>query len=220
MPGQRIVPLPETAPLATNTLATFGFQPFGISAGRTPNFALRRRIIAYNYTTALFRGDPVCTTSGDGSLVIAPDQTTPLAGIFWGCEYTTNSPLTALPVKSKYWPGVALSSSSLVVTAFIIDDPEILFLSAAFGTLAGGITGASVSNNIRWHTGTGSTATGLSGFTLDDGNITTTSTLPFKIVDLYSTYATPGVNGSAANQYNWAVCKMNNTERAAGTTGV
>lgn len=203
-----------------NTQQTFGFQPFGSSAGIDPNFGFRRRVIAYNYTTALFRGDPVCTTSGDGSIVIAPDQTTPLAGIFWGCEYTTNSPLTALPVKSSYWPGVALSSSSLVVTAWVIDDPNMLFKAATFGTLAGGITAASISNNIRFHTGTGSTATGLSAYTLDDGNITTTSTLPFKIVDLYSTYAPPGANGSAASQYNWAICKMNNTERAAGTTGV
>jgi hypothetical protein len=212
-------PAPEAATLA-NTAALFGFQPYGISEGRAPTFGLRRRTIAQNYTTALFRGDPVCTSVTDGSMVIAPDQTTPLAGIFWGCEYTTASPLTSLPVKSRYWPGVSLANTALVVTAFIIDDPEELFLAATFGTLPGGVTSAAIGNNIRYHTGTGSTATGISGYTLDDGNITTTNTLPFKIVDLYATRAVPNVNGAQAGTLNWAICKMNNTERAAGTTGV
>jgi hypothetical protein len=40
-------------------------------------------------------------------------------------------------------------------------------------------------------------------------------------MDLYSTVAPPGVNGSDnTTVYNWAIVKMNNTDRAAGTTGV
>lgn len=206
--------------MATNTQQTFGFQPFGTSAGQgSPNFALRRATIAYNYATALYKGDPVSFNSS-GTIVIAPNANNQIDGIFWGCEYTNNSPLTALPVKSPYWPGVALTNSALVVTCWIIDDPQALFKVASFGTLTGGITQASVDTNVEFKTGTGNTATGLSAYTVDDGNLATTSTYPFKIVDLYSTYAPPGANGSAANQYNWVIVRMNNTGRAAGTTGV
>lgn len=203
-----------------NTQFQFGFQPFGIDAGVTPNFGLRRVTIAYNYATALFRGDPV-SINASGTLVISPSTSGQVGGIFWGCEYTTNSPLTALPVKSKYWPGVALGSSSLVVTAFIIDDPDILFLAAELGGTAP-ITQADVGSNIRFAAGAGgNTATGISSYVIDDANLATTATLPFKIMDLYSTTAPPGVNGTDnTTVYNWAVVKMNNTERAAGTAGI
>lgn len=203
-----------------NTQFQFGFQPYGIATGKAPNFALRRRTIAYNYGTALFRGDPVASNNA-GNIVAVSSQTAPLAGIFWGCEYTTNAPLTALPVKSRYWPGVALSSSSLVVTAYIIDDPDELFLAASLGSTAA-ISQANIMNNVQWAAGSGgNTATGTSSYVIDDGNITTTATLPFKIMDLYSTYAVPGVNGADNTTiYNWAVVKMNNVDRAAGTVGI
>lgn len=77
-------------------------------------------------------------------------------------------------------------------------------------------------NNVQWNAGSGgNTTTGLSSYVIDDGHITTTSTLPFKIMDLYSTVAPPGVNGADnTTVYNWAIVKMNNTDRAAGTTGI
>ena len=56
---------------------------------------------------------------------------------------------------------------------------------------------------------------------IDDGNITDTATLPFKIMDLYSTTAPPGQNGTDnTTVYNWAVVKMNYTTRAGGSTGI
>ena len=203
-----------------NTQVQFGFQPYGIESGIAPNFGLRRRQIAYNYGTALFRGDPVVSLN-TGYIAAVSSQSAPLAGIFWGCEYTTNSPLTALPVKSRYWPGVALSSSSIVVTAWIIDDPNEQFLVASLGSTAA-ISTANIMNNVQWNAGAGgNTATGISSYVIDDGNITTTSTLPFKIIDLYSNFAPPGQNGADnTTVYNWAIVKMNNTDRAAGTTGV
>lgn len=203
-----------------NTQQQFGFRPYGSVAGKVPNFGFRRRTIAFNYATALFRGDPVASNNA-GNIIAVSSQSAPVAGIFWGCEYTTNSPLTALPVKSKYWPGVALSSSALVVTAFVIDDPDMLYLIAELGSTAA-LTAANIGNNAQWAAGSGgNTATGLSSYVLDDGNITTTVTLPIKIMDLYSTYGVPGTNGTDNTTiYNWAVVKLNNTDRAAGTVGI
>jgi hypothetical protein len=205
-----------------NVQFQFGFQPFGSVAGVQPNFGFRRRTIAYNYTTALFRGDPV-TSHTDGTIIaINSGQTLPVAGIFWGCEYTTNSPLTALPIKSKYWPGVSLgaSMSSATVTCFIIDDPDVLFLVASLGSTAA-ISTSNIMSNVQWNAGAGgNTATGISSYVIDDGNITDTATLPFKIMDLYSTFAPPGQNGADdTSKYNWAVVKMNYSDRAAGTYG-
>lgn len=203
-----------------NTQFQFGFQPYGSAPGVTPNYGFRRVQIAYNYATALFRGDPVAYNNA-GNIVIASSQSAPMLGIFWGCEYVTNIPLTALPVKSKYWPGVALTNANTIVTAFVIDDPDIQFLAAELGSTAA-ITQANVGNNIQWAAGAGgNTATGISSFVIDDGNISTTSTIPFKIVDLYSTTSPPGVNGSDNTTiYNWAVVRMNNSVRVPGSTGI
>lgn len=203
-----------------NTQVQFGFQPYGSVAGVTPNFGLRRRTIAYNYATSLFRGDPVASDA-NGNVIAVSSQSAPVAGIFWGCEYPSAGPLTALPVKSKYWPGSSANAyTNATVTAFIIDDPDVLFLVAELGSTAA-IAVANIMDNVQWAAGAGgNTATGISSYVIDDGNITTASTLPFKIMDLYSTTAPPGVNGADASLYNWAIVKMNSTDRAAGTTGI
>ena len=201
-----------------NTQVQFGFQPYGPAAGYVPNAGLRRRSIAYNYTTALFKGDPVASDA-NGNIVAVSSQSAPLAGIFWGCEYY--SAAAKIPVKSPYWPGVSLVNSGYSVWAWIIDDPNALFLVAELGSTAA-ISASNVMNNVQWQAGSGgNTTTGLSSYVIDDGHITTTSTLPFKIMDLYSTVAPPGVNGADnTTVYNWAIVKMNNTDRAAGTTGI
>jgi len=206
-----------------NVQFQFGFQPYGSVAGATPSFGLRRRTIAYNYTTALFRGDPVYNEGTGGNIVIAPSVSGQIAGIFWGCEYPSNGGLRALPVKSQYWPGVSLgaSLSTATVTAWIIDDPDVLFLVASLGA-SRTLAQSDVMNNVEFNAGAGgNTATGISSYVIDDANITTSSALPFKIMDLYSTTALPGVNGADnTTVYNWAVVKMNSTDRAAGTTGI
>jgi len=201
-----------------NTQFQFGFQPFGPAAGYVPNAGLRRRTIAQNYTTALFKGDPVVSNNA-GNIVAVSSQSAPLAGIFWGCEYYSTA--AKIPIFSPYWPGVSLGNSGYTVTAWIIDDPNALFLVAELGSTAA-IAAANIMNNVQWAAGSGgNTANGISSYVIDDGNISTASTLPFKIMDLYSTVAPPGVNGSDnTTVYNWAIVKMNNTDRAAGTTGV
>lgn len=202
-----------------NTQAQFGFQPFGVDAGRTPNFGLRRRTIAYNYSTSLFRGDPVASNSA-GNIVVATSQTAALAGIFWGVEYYNSA--MKQPFWSPTWPGSAASvPTNGLVTAWIIDDPDQLFVVASLGSTAA-ISKANIMNNIQWAAGAGgNTTTGISSYVIDDGNIATTNTLPFKIMDLYSTTACPGQNGADDTTiYNWAIVKMNNTDRVAGTTGV
>jgi hypothetical protein len=201
-----------------NTQVQFGFSPFGITAGTVPNFGLRRRTLAYNYGSTLFRGDPVASDA-NGNVIRVSSQSAPVAGIFWGCKYY--DPVQKITFESKYWSAPSGLNSAAVVTAYIYDDPEMLFVVAELGSTAA-ISAANVMNNVQWNVGAGgSTTSGISSYVIDDGHITTTNTLPFKIVDLYSTYAPPGQNGGDdTTVYNWAIVRMNNTDRAAGTTGI
>jgi hypothetical protein len=200
-----------------NTQVQFGFQPYGVDGGFAPNFALRRRTIAYNYGTSLFRGDPVASNNA-GNIIVASSQTAPVGGIFWGCKYY--DPVQKITFTSKSWKAPTLASTQ-VVEAYIIDNPDQLFLVAEIGSTAA-IATANVMNNVQWVAGTTPvTGSDISTFCIDDANITTTITLPFKIMDLYSTFAAPGANGSDdTTVYNWAIVKMNYSDRAYGTIGI
>lgn len=201
-----------------NTQVQFGFQPFGTAGGFAPNFAQRRRTLAYNYGSTLFRGDPVASDA-NGNVIRVSSQTAPVAGIFWGVKYY--DPVQKITFESKYWSAPSGLNSSTIVTAYILDDPNMLFEVASLGG-SRALAKTDVMNNVQWNAGSGgSTATGLSSYVIDDANITTTVTLPFKIWDLFSTTASPGVNGADDTTiYNWAVVKMNSTDRAAGTVGI
>lgn len=201
-----------------NTQVTFGFQPYGINAGRPPNFGLRRRSLAYNYGSTLFRGDPVASDA-NGNIVRVSSQSGVVSGIFWGVQYY--DPTQKITFQSKYWSAPTNLTSTQVVNAWVYDDPEQLFIAASTGG-SRALALTDVMNNIQWNAGSGgSTTSGISSYTVDDAHVTTTNTLPFKIMDLYSTYATPGANGSDnTTVYNWAIVKMNNTDRIPGQTGI
>lgn len=200
-----------------NTAVQFGFTPYGIAAGRSPTFGLRRRSMAYNYGSTLFRGDPVASDA-NGNVIRVSSQSGVVSGIFWGVEYY--DPVQKITFRSKQWSAPTLGSTQ-VVTAFVYDDPEMLFLAASLGG-SRALALTDVMNNVQWQAGSGgNTTSGISSYVVDDAHVTTTNTLPFKIMDLYSTYATPGANGSDnTTVYNWAIVKMNNTDRSVGQTGI
>lgn len=203
-----------------NTQSQFGFLPYGIMSGRSPTFGYRRRLIAWNYATALFKGDPVASDA-NGNIVAVSSQVAPIAGIFWGCEYPS-SQAKSLPIKSPYWPGSTSGApTNAIVVAWIIDDREEQFKVASLGG-SRALARSDIGNNVQWVAGAGgNTATGASTYCIDDAHVTTTATLPFKIVDLYSTTAPPGDNGSDDTTiYNWAVVQMNNADRGAGQVGI
>jgi hypothetical protein len=200
-----------------NTQSQFGFIPYGYTSGKQANFSLRRRSMAYNYGSSIYFGDPVASDA-NGNIIKVSSQTAPVAGIFRGCQYY--DPVQKIFFKSKSWKTPTLASTQ-TVDAFILDDPDNLYLIAELGSTAA-LTLANVGNNAQWVAGTAPAATSdISTYCLDDGNITVTATLPIKIWDLYSTYAAPGQNGADNTSiYNWAVVKLNQTDRQPGTTGI
>lgn len=173
--------------------------------------------MAFNYGSSIYFGDPVASDA-NGNIIKVSSQTAPVAGIFRGCHYY--DPGQKMPIHSKSWKTPTLASTA-IVEAFIIDDPDQLYLIAELGGAAA-LTRANVGNNAQWVAGTAPSATSdISTYCLDDANITTTITLPIKIMDLYSTYAPPGQNGADDTSiYNWAVVKLNYSDRAYGTIGI
>src|SRR3984957_14588933 len=101
-----------------NLSAPFGFQPEGTVGGSTTN-------------TAIFKGDAVVpvTTSVTGYITQATASTVALAGVFWGCTYLSVS--QGRKVWLPYWPG---SDAASDVTAYVLDDPQMVFTVQAGAT--------------------------------------------------------------------------------------
>ena len=109
------------------------------------------------------------------------------------------------------------------VEAYIIDDPNAQFevqSSDSGGTAA--VTFANVGEYINLAVGSGNTATGISGMTVNVATLNTTVTLPFRIVGLIQD--PPGSNGTdIASEFNRVIVAFNNAStrtNGAGPTGL
>ena len=190
-----------------NILAPFGFaEAYKLSGA--PTYQMSRKRIASSNGSAIYKGDPVVQLS-TGYITVASPGTTQIAGIFMGCEYQSIS--QKKPIWSPYWPG---SDANGDVICTIIDDPSTVFRVQANAQLLF----TAVGNNANFAIGTGSATTGLSGATLDVSTVNTTSTLPFKVVELV--YDPPGSNGAdTTTAYNLAYVVFN-WQDYKSTTGI
>jgi hypothetical protein len=176
-----------------NTQAPFGFSPEGTVGGSTPNFRLSKRLIASTNATAIFTGDAVV----------------PVTSSVWGCNYLSVS--QGRRVWSRFWPG---SDANGDVAAYVIDDPQAVFMVQAGGTAIGL---ASLNLNVQLAVGTGSTLTGQSGmFVQSPAN---TATLPFTVTGFVQDPS--GSNGTdITTAYNYVLVTFNNEIFRAGLTSV
>lgn len=187
-----------------NTQATFGFRHIGYLGGGSPDYQLSTGLIASANTTKIFRGDPVIRTPATGKIEQGADNTTNIVGIFDGCMYT---PVGGIPQWSPFWPGNGAQSDA---TAYFIDAPNALFLAAALNT---SIVTANIGENVGYAIGTGNTATGRSGATVDQSTLNTTNTLPFRVVAPCTTQGNFGISGNGSDPttpYGWCVVAFNN----------
>jgi hypothetical protein len=196
--------------VATNTASPFGFQErAGIGSAKT--YEQVEGTIDYN-TANIFRGDPVFRLTADGTLAgitTGPGPgTTPIAGIFQGCHYTSIA--FGRTVWNNFWPGSDVASTN-TVTGFIINDPNAEFLAQVGGSTTVGLVVGNIGANVQFAYGTGSTVTQQSGAYIDISvTPAVTSTLPFRVVSLVT--SPPGAAGTNAGQYNLAVVAFNNVE--------
>lgn len=188
-----------------NTNAPFGFRQYS-GTGSAPTYEQVPMLIASDYTTALYYGDPVVPLNtgyiAKGDPSGAP--TVQIAGIFVGCTYLSVSQKRT--VWSNYWPG---SDNNGVVTAYVVNDPNAKFLVQVGGSSSTGAVQGDVNANVQFAYGTGNANSGISGAYIDISvSPTTTATLPFRIVDLVT--QPPGSAGTASGAYNYVVVAFNN----------
>jgi hypothetical protein len=189
-----------------NTQAQFGFKHQGYLSGGAPDYQLSSYAIQSTNATQIGFGDPVIAANATSAFIIqatgALATTSPIIGIFQGCEYIPSG--GGVPQWSPYFPGSVAQNA----TAYVIDAPNAKFLVAALQTA---ILSTNIGNAINFTTGQCATVGGgFSIATIDQSTATTTGTttslLPFRIVGLY-----PGVgNGSdPTTNYNWAIVAFN-----------
>lgn len=187
-----------------NTNAPFGLAPYSPGGGTgSPGYQLRRVKIAYNDTSKIWKGDPV-QNLGTGYVGVwtAGTAVSQLAGVFWGCEYLSQS--LGYMKWSPYWPGADVASTTLVWAQIIPCD----LASPQWFVVQGDSTGATLADinaNVDMTMATGSTVTGMSASTLTH-TFTTTATLPFKVMQLYD-----GIDNTGTGAYAKIVVAANIT---------
>lgn len=226
-----------------NTLPnpTQGFQSFGRIEGASPTAGMTPVWIASTDATLIFRGDLVVTstapgTNNSGAYITSMQLSNPssgflVRGIFQGCyQYQPN---VGRVVWSNFYNGIVTGSTG-DVKAYIIDDPDQLFL--AFASTNAAVASSQIGCNISVSTGLssqGNTTTGFSNVTLQATSINSASSFPFRLVDLYSAVAPTGgfgiVNAGASatnivngtdngNPANIVVVRLNYCDRLTTTS--
>lgn len=203
--------------------------------GGSPTAGLTEVWIASTDAGLIFRGDPVITSSGPGANLSGAyitsvntmstlTSTNMLArGIFQGCyQY---QPSAGRVVWSNFYNGTVTGSTG-DIKAYIVDDPEELFIVQAStkATITSSYIGLNI--GITFNTTTGNTTTGYSNVTVESTSVTSSNTQPFRIVDFYSAYAPPGglqgpaigtnafINGTDNTSVaNILVVRLNNCDR-------
>ena len=158
-----------------NQLEKFGLRPYRKLDGTPLAGAQNRYTVKANYNTAIFQGDLVIPTSTGNIERFVYNTTYAVVGVFNGCYYT--DPTTQKPTWKNYYPGSVNASD---ITAFVIDDPDAVFLvdsDEAF-TRAGLFANYSVTNT------TGVTQTGISKVQLDTSTAGTATTFVIQAIDI------------------------------------
>jgi hypothetical protein len=158
-----------------NQVEKFGLRPYRKLDGTPLVGAQNRYTIASNYATAIFQGDMVIPVTG-GNIERYPGNTsTAVVGVFNGVFYT--DPTTQKPTFKNYYPGSVAASD---ITAFVVDDPDAVFLVDADATFAR----ADLFQNYSLTAVSGNTKTGNSLQQLDVSESGTNATFVVQAIDI------------------------------------
>ena len=163
--------------------------PYGLKAvnhiGGTPYAGSTRLLpITSGLAENIFNGSVVAIDATNGTIDIVrnkgdngdvfPDG---VIGVFVGCTYT--DPNLGTIVFSQNWPTGTVASDA---QAYIIDDPEVVFMAQADGAVTQADLGQNTNFAAVQSTTTGDTTTGNSSSAVSS-TTATTSTIAFRIVD-------------------------------------
>ena len=164
-------------------------RPYGLKAvnhiGGTPYAGSTRLLpIASGYASNIFNGSIVSivaagtvemvTTDGSSAGNVFPAG---VIGVFVGCTYS--DPVTGNLLFNQFWPSGTVTADA---QAYIVDDPEVVFMAQAAGSVTQADLGQNTHLNAVQSTTTGSTLNGNSNSAVD-ATTATTSTFAFRIVD-------------------------------------
>lgn len=195
----------------SNPTGGYGLRPVRRRDGAQWMGSLTAVQIAFNNAHTFGKGDPVQSLStGFIDLWSSGVNSGAIRGVFWGCEYL--DPVLGYVDWKNAWKAPTLPSTT-VVTAYVIDDPDLIFeIRAASGL---NVVQGNVWNNATF-TGAGSPSAlpaGMSTATLT--GVATTNTLPLRITGLSQKVGND--NTSTSNVVE--VC-FNNFELRPGQTGL
>ena len=162
-----------------NVSEKFGLRPYRKLDGTPLVGAQNRYTIASGYATAIYQGDMVkVVTAGNierHSAANDAGNSTAVVGVFNGVFYT--DPTTQKPTYKNYYPGSIAASD---ITAFVVDDPDAVFLVDADEAF----TRADLYKNYAVTNTTGVTQTGISKVQLDVSNSGTTVSFVLQAIDI------------------------------------
>jgi hypothetical protein len=190
-----------------NVNEKFGLRPYRSINGAPWNNAQNRYTVANNLSTAIFQGDPVKPTTA-GNVTLARSNTSDrIIGVFNGVFY--NDPTTQKPTFRNNYPG---SIAAAGITAFVVDDPNTVFLVDADEAF----TRADLFKNYSLTNVSGNTLTGISEKQLDVSVSGITTTFAVQAIDIQegatdSDSSTSGVN---------VLVRINNHFFRSGTAGI
>lgn len=193
------------------TASPFGARAIGMLGSGYNSTGLELFPIASGYATNIFAGDFVVRVA-DGTIEKATGTTTlSTVGIFIGCTYT--EPNLNYRLHAQYYPANTVGAVGGVdqINAYIITNPDIVFLMQADGAV--GI--ADIGSNAAIVQGAGSTASGNSTNSLDQSSIATTNTLPLRIIDIDR-----GPENTPGDAFTNVHVKFNTGHQYLNTTGV
>lgn len=187
------------------TATPFGLKPVQLLGGTSFAGATRQYKIANNYGTNIYNGSIVKIVAAGGIELMtdlgdnsdAFDAAT--IGVFVGCSYT--SPETKQLTFSQYYPA---STAADDIVAYVVDDPNTLFIAQCDGQVAATAVGANIPLANVQSTSTGSTTTGNSNVALDADATGTTNTIAFRIVGF-----TDDALNSVNDAYTQVIVKFN-----------
>ena len=187
-----------------NVSEKFGLRPYRKLDGTPLVGAQNRYTIASGYATAIYQGDLV-EPLGTGNIQKHGANTSDaVVGVFNGCFYT--DPTTQKPTFKNFYPGGIAASD---ITAFVIDDPDAVFLIDADAAF----TRADLYKNYSVTNTTGVTATGISKAQLDVSVSGVTATFAIQAIDISQDPDNSDTSNANAN----VLVRINNHFYRSGT---
>jgi hypothetical protein len=187
-----------------NVAEKFGLRPYRKLDGTPLVGAQNRYTIASNYGTAIYQGDLVQPTTAGNIERHTPNTSDAVVGVFNGVFYT--DPTTQKPTYKNYYPGSIVASD---ITAFVIDDPDAVFLADADAAF----TRADLFKNYSMTNTTGVTQTGISKQQLDVSVSGTTATFVVQAIDISQDPDNSDTSNANAN----VLVRINNHFYRSGT---